>query len=623
MAKSSKIPKRNVVPDRLDLRDRSYMPAVHLAPPRELNTLQKIKMRVRDQGETSACTGFALAAVVDVLLTKAGRRRETPVSPFMLYSMARRYDEFRGYKADDGSSCRGALKAWYRHGACADAHWSALDMPAPCSDPAKDWWQDAAKRPLGAYYRVDTRSVTDMQVALNEVSVLFASVVCHEGWDEGHDYNKRRAWEVPHRKVKPIDGGHAIALVGYNARGFLVLNSWGSRWGLSGVGILTYEDWLANAMDCWVVQLGVATEQHREVAQAVTLRSSHGKVALAADMVLRDRELSPFIVNVENNGELSTSGLFRTQPSDLSALADIHLDAAIDRWGLGRKQAVDIAIYAHGGLVGEDGAASTAARWIPALYDAQIFPVFIMWETDIFSTLKNRLADLLPGKLAPADRRTAGLRDQLERWWNDRLERTFAKPGGFCWSEMKQNAQALSENAGGGLQQLYSAFAKREPDLGRPVRLHLLGHSAGAIVHSYLAAQLIKMGRSIDSMVLMAPAVRTDTFQELVKPHLGKRVKRLACFMLDDETEQQDKTCQAILGYGRSLLYLVSESFEAERRHMPILGMQKYFDAAIGKAPAVSQFLSPRDKSRATTHGGFDDDATTLKSVIAFVKGAA
>ena len=304
MAKSSKIPKRNVVPDRLDLRDRSYMPAVHLAPPRELNTLQKIKLRVRDQGETSACTGFALAAVVDVLLTKAGRRRETPVSPFMLYSMARRYDEFRGYKADDGSSCRGALKAWYRHGACADAHWRALDMPAPSSDPSKDWWQDAAKRPLGAYYRVDTRSVTDMQVALNEVSVLFASVVCHEGWDEGHDYNKRRAWEVPHRKVKPIDGGHAIALVGYNARGFLVLNSWGSRWGLSGVGILTYEDWLANAMDCWVVQLGVATEQHREVAQAVTLRSSHGKVALAADMVLRDRELSPFIVNVENNGEL-------------------------------------------------------------------------------------------------------------------------------------------------------------------------------------------------------------------------------------------------------------------------------------------------------------------------------
>jgi hypothetical protein len=627
MAKSrkplKKQPLRNVVPDRLDLRDRSYLPAVHLAPPRRLNTLGKTKLRVRDQGETSACTGFALAAVIDLLLTKAGRRRETPVSPFMLYSMARRYDEFRGYKADDGSSCRGALKAWFRHGACADAHWTMLDMPNPNSDPAKDWWQDAARRPLGAYYRVDTRSVTDMQVALNEVGVLFASVVCHEGWEEGYDQNTRRAWEVPHRKVKPIDGGHAIALVGYNERGFFVLNSWGPTWGWSGVAVLPYEDWLANAMDCWVVQLGVATEQHREVAQAVTLRSSHGKVALAADVVLRDREVSPFIVNVENNGELSTSGRFRTQLSDLSALVDIHLDVAIKRWELGRKQAVDIALYAHGGLVGEDGAADTAARWIPALYDARIFPVFIMWETDILSTLKNRLADLLPEVLAPADRRTAGVRDQLQRWWNERLERTFAKPGAICWDEMKQNAKALSAKADGGLRRLYAEFTKHETELGRPVRIHLIGHSAGAIVQSHLTAELIAAGRSIESMVLMAPAVRSDTFRKVVMPHVGTAVKRLGCFMLDDEAEQQDKTCQAMLGYGRSLLYLVSESFETDRRHMPILGMQKYFDAAVGKAAAVTQFLSPRDKARATTHGGFDDDVTTMKSVIAYIKGGA
>jgi hypothetical protein len=619
MAKAKKPLKRNVVPDRLDLRDRPYMPTVRLAPPRELNTLKTIKTQVRHQGETSACTGFALAAVIDLLLTRNGRKRETPVSPFMLYNMARRYDEFAGFKADDGSSCRGALKAWFRHGACNDARWKGLDMPPPNSDPAKDWWQDAARRPLGAYYRVDTRAVTDMQVALFEVGALYASVVCHEGWDEGDDYKKRSTFVVPQRKVTRNDGGHAIALIGYNERGFLVLNSWGSTWGSSGVGILTYEDWLDNAMDCWVAQLGVATEQHLQVARAVSLRSSHGKVALAADVILRNRELSPFIVNLENNGNLSSSGLFRTQPSDLTALAEIHLDVAIKRWELKATQPVDVAIYAHGGLVGEEGAADTAARWIPALYEEHIFPVFVMWETDILSTLKNRLSDIL-AEAAPAERRTAGIRDQLQRWWNERLERTFAKPGSFCWSEMKQNAQALSENAMGGLRQLYSAFTRREPQLARPVRFHLIGHSAGAIVHTHLASQLIAADRSIDSMSLMAPAVRSDTFQLLVTPHLGERIKRLAGFILDDETEQQDKTVQALLGYGRSLLYLVSESFETERRHMPIVGMEKFFDAAVGKAPGVSRFISPGDKARATTHGGFDDDATTMKSVIAFIK---
>ena len=58
-------------------------------------------------------------------------------------------------------------------------------MPVPSLDPKGDWWLDAARRPLGAYYRVDTRAVTDMHVALHDTGVLYASAVCHVGWDEG------------------------------------------------------------------------------------------------------------------------------------------------------------------------------------------------------------------------------------------------------------------------------------------------------------------------------------------------------------------------------------------------------------------------------------------------------
>ena len=32
---------------------------------------------------------------------------------------------------------------------------------------------------------------------------------------------------------------------------------------------------------------------------------------------------------------------------------------------------------------------------LPALYENHVFPVFLMWETDLWSTLKNRLADLV------------------------------------------------------------------------------------------------------------------------------------------------------------------------------------------------------------------------------------
>ena len=51
--------------------------------------------RIKDQGQTSACTGFALASLVEALVSKrrARAKRETksctPISPFMLYFFAR------------------------------------------------------------------------------------------------------------------------------------------------------------------------------------------------------------------------------------------------------------------------------------------------------------------------------------------------------------------------------------------------------------------------------------------------------------------------------------------------------------------------------------------------------
>jgi hypothetical protein len=249
-------PTRNVIPDRLDLRDRLYMPPVAVVPGLALDPKTNIPML--DQGQTNACTGFALASVVYHLQHTAKRKqKDCCVSPFMLYSMARRYDEFPGDPdIDTGSSLRGAIKGWYKHGACSDRLWTSETMPTgQVTKSADDWWLDAVRRPLGAYYRVDTRAVTDMHVALNEIGILYASVVCHSGWGEGlssTSYTKGGYWMIPRRKASPSDGGHAFAIVGYNQDGFIIHNSWGTGWGTKGRAVLPYEDWLDHAMDCWV-----------------------------------------------------------------------------------------------------------------------------------------------------------------------------------------------------------------------------------------------------------------------------------------------------------------------------------------------------------------------------------
>lgn len=611
-------------PDPPDARDRPYRPQVGRAP--QPTFFPKLGLPVKSQGDTNACTGFALSLVVEHLLRNARRERAPAISPFMLYSMARRYDEFPGSVQDKGSSLRGALKGWFKHGACREALFAGLDMPPASKKIEDDWWFDAVKRPLGAYYRLDTQSLTDMHVALDEVGILYASAGCHSGWDVGLEQPemKRRptsfddVWEIPVQGGQADHPGHAFAIVGYNERGFLIQNSWGPAWGSHGYAVLTYDDWLRNAMDCWVAQLGVVTRDHTEISKAITLRTDRrGKVALAASEVLRNREISPFIINMGNNGSLSNSGVFRTQPDDVRALVDVHLAEARRRWGL-QHGTVDVCIYAHGGLVGERKAADIAAQWIPLLYEHRIFPIFLMWETDFFSTLLATIADAV--KDVP---RTTGF--VLKDWWNERLERLLARPGTRLWGEMKQNADAMSaykpdvaddEQAGGVL--LYRHF--KHGVANQQVRMHFVGHSAGSIVASFMIDRLAQEGLRFESASFMAPAVKVATFDARVRPHLASGVlARYQQFHLTDRAEQDDGSCGA---YRRSLLYLVSESFEGGET-TPILGMQKFFDAYGKTLPRTLAHAAPGDVSQAREHGEFDEDPGTRTQILKFILGQA
>lgn len=49
-------------------------------------------------------------------------------------------------------------------------------------------------------------------------------------------------WKPSFGKTK-ILGGHAVSIVGYNKKGFIIRNSWGTDWGDNGHTIYPYEDW--------------------------------------------------------------------------------------------------------------------------------------------------------------------------------------------------------------------------------------------------------------------------------------------------------------------------------------------------------------------------------------------
>ena len=123
----------NVAPDVFDARDLEYRSRLQVLP-REVDFRPPDKYVMTQEG--SSCTGHAVAAMVNAVL--ASQKDNTHVSPYMLYALARRYDEYEG-DGDAGSSLRGALKGWYYHGILPVDAWPKLEMkPMPDLDLDED-----------------------------------------------------------------------------------------------------------------------------------------------------------------------------------------------------------------------------------------------------------------------------------------------------------------------------------------------------------------------------------------------------------------------------------------------------------------------------------------------------
>lgn len=115
----------------------------------------------------------------------------------------------------------------------------------------------------------------------------------------------------------------------------------------------------------------------------------------------------------------------------------------------------------------------------------------------------------------------------------------------------------------------------------------------------------------------MAPAVTNALFDAtILKAIHQKKIRNYYQFHLSDEIELKDN-CSI---YSKSLLYLVSNSFEPGKK-TPILGMQKFFENESNyKLPNIKAYHSPGVYAKSTSHGGFDNDDATIESIIKNIK---
>jgi hypothetical protein len=76
------------------------------------------------------------------------------------------------------------------------------------------------------------------------------------------------------------------------------------------------------------------------------------------------------------------------------------------------------------------------------------------------------------------------------------------------------------------------------------------------------------------------------------------------------------------LGYSRSLLYLVSRAYE-DVPEMPLAGMQRFAAKLPNQGAKFKIDLAAKASSAtaSTSHGGFDNDAPTLTTIMSRILG--
>ena len=587
-----KTPKLDALPDVPDYRDRWYQPT--LAPLKPvLEPPPPSETHILDQGVEGACTGFGLAAIVNLLHRRQGR--DVKVSAKMLYEMAKRYDEWKGENYE-GSSCRGAIKGWYHMGVCSEGLWPPDSKEMTLTMPRA---KDARAHTIGAYYRIQ-KNIVDMHAALNETGAVYASADVHSGW-----MSPKKDGSIPYRKQKI--GGHAFAVVGYNDKGFFVQNSWGPGWGSNGIGLWSYEDWMDNVNDAWVVQIALSTPTIYS-RRSISAGASMGEGRSSAVKDPRRDEIAGHFVHIDD-GRFKESGKYWSTLSDVKETA--KLVAESDKYQ-------HLLIYAHGGLNSVAASASRIAAMRDTFKANGIYPFHFMYDTGLLEELK----DVILGKKSTVEERAGGFTD-----WTDRLiEQATRRPGRALWREMKSDAaRAFTDKNSPGTQTLLAFLVAFASPTAKPKKIHLVGHSTGGILHAHLLDALLsqKIKLRLASLNLLAPAATIDLFKTSYLPVLGSGqfgVDQMHVYNLNAELEQDDNVGKV---YRKSLLYLVSRAFE-EKIEPPesLLGMQCYSKDLEKLDPAHLFFHysdGPKKKNvitASTSHGGFDNDPATMNSVL-------
>lgn len=211
--------KLNMIPSPKDERDwkvRSNLISIEL--PKKLD-YRKYLLPVRDQGSQGACVAVAASTMKEYQEFRDDLMWEY-FSPQFIYD--------NRTNKDSGMYLRDLMRILQKIGCVTEDKYPYLKK----TNQGEGLIKEASNFRIANYALCETIEDVKCSLVTNGI-VLIAVPVFNHG---------ERMW----KRISDSDqqqGGHCMAIVGYDEKGFIIRNSWGKDWNGNGYTVFPYEDW--------------------------------------------------------------------------------------------------------------------------------------------------------------------------------------------------------------------------------------------------------------------------------------------------------------------------------------------------------------------------------------------
>jgi C1A family cysteine protease len=217
------------IPDQRDFR---------YVPPARLTRALPVRVDLRsgfpdcyNQGRLGSCTANAISGALQFLERKEGAPE--PVMPSRLFIYFNERELEGTVDSDSGAQIRDGIKSVVKRGFCPEDAWP-YDIRKFAVKPPERCYRAARKDRVSEYLRLDNNAPVPLLTCLASGYPFVFGFSVYESF-ESPQVEATGVVPMP-RMGERVLGGHAVVACGYDLKAarFIVRNSWGARWGMSG-----------------------------------------------------------------------------------------------------------------------------------------------------------------------------------------------------------------------------------------------------------------------------------------------------------------------------------------------------------------------------------------------------